>query len=88
MRIYRKNPNKTAQEIADLITAKEFEISLTKGKRKIVEPISMEAFKWLQYNSHTIYPIVEGLIQKYKVAMYVDYCCKNDCYLNVIWQEK
>jgi hypothetical protein len=89
MKIFRQNPNRTAQEIADNIKAKEFEISLTKGKRKIIESITYQGYDWLVINRTSLAELVEELLDgKYSVEITMSYCGKQDCYMHIEWNEK
>lgn len=68
MRVYQKNANRTAQEIADMI--KEYENSVTIGKRQIIESISYQAYGWLEMNTNPIAHLVEELLDnKYHVTI-------------------
>ena len=86
MKIYRKNPNRTAQEIADMIKAKEFEISVTNGKRKIIEPITFQGLHWLSIAHTSLAELIEELFDnKYSVTITLGYYGKDDCYMHIEW---
>lgn len=97
MRIYQKNPNRTAQKIAELIKAKEVEISVTNGKRYVIKPISYQAFMLMDYYSDkwlgntTLASLVEELLDgKYNVKITPRYCGKHDwkydCFIDIEWK--
>lgn len=95
MKIFKKNPSITAQEIEKDITDYEFlnEFSLMNGiPRKMTYSVSREGYKWLENNAHTLGSIVARLIPSrwgerwgvFEVKMYAD---RNDRCLHVEWEK-
>lgn len=87
MRIYQKNPNRTALEIADMIKAKEFEISVTNCKRLIIEPISHQAYQWLRMGNTVLASLVEELLDgKYCITIQEVNFGIGDYYIDIDWK--